>query len=217
LALFTKSYDYFSYFSVKNTEKVDFRLIKILFGSLLVLFNLFQIIKNLINNFLFLLKTHHTDLNFNLKTNFKDLIFQKNNPMLCLSCFLPGKFGKAIKKFSIILGAAIILYSITWAMVLREFGIEPVDASLVNDKLRLVFKAENMSIFQISIIDLNLYDSDDEILDRASDDLPLLIPPYSVRYLTIFFENVEFESVEIILKTMLIKKSFKKKLNKTET
>lgn len=98
-------------------------------------------------------------------------------------------------------------------MILKEFSLNPVAVEIENDLFKIVLKAKNKSIVSIELLDLNLYDSENNMVKKSSEDIPSLISPFSNKYLTIFFENKDFKSVEVVLKTLLIKKKFKNSLN----
>lgn len=135
--------------------------------------------------------------------------------MLCLSLLVPGKAGRVVRRILVPVGAAIILYALCWALILKGLNMKPTDSFVDEDGLIYVgLRVTNKSFGDIEIIDLNVYDKDDRMVAKSTEDLPTLVPKYGSKNIQFLFEPAEFDSVELTVKALFLQRKFKNKMKK---
>lgn len=134
--------------------------------------------------------------------------------MLCLSFLLPGKAGKIIRKIFMPIGAAVILYALCWALILKGLSMEPISSFSDEDTISVKIRAVNRSLGSIEIVDMNVYDEKGRMVPKRTEDLPVLVPSRESRDIQLYFESAEFDSVELTVKVLLLQRKFRNKMKR---
>lgn len=138
-------------------------------------------------------------------------------PMLCLGYFLPGKLGKVFRRVFIPITGVLLAYAVCWAMILKGLDFSMKSAELVDQSTVLLnLDVKNTSFGDINLIDLDFYNQDNNKVGKSSDDLPLLIRRFSSSPLSIAFDIDEYKQVELTVRILGIRKSFKTDMKKKE-
>ncbi|ELA41459.1 uncharacterized protein VICG_01564 [Vittaforma corneae ATCC 50505] len=133
--------------------------------------------------------------------------------MLCLSCLLPGKLGKSVRKIATLVFGVVLVYAVCWALILKGLDFKMQGANLADQKLVLDFLVKNNSFGDITLKNLDFYNNEDEKVNKKTDDLPLLIKKFSAEPLKIGFSLDEYKSVELTVRILGLQKKFKTKIN----
>lgn len=134
--------------------------------------------------------------------------------MLCLSFLLPGKAGKIIRKILMPIGAAVILYALCWALILKGLSMEPISSFSDEDTISVKIRAVNRSLGSIEIVDMNVYDEKGRMVPKRTEDLPVLVPSRESRDIQLYFESAEFDSVELTVKVLLLQRKLRNKMKR---
>lgn len=135
--------------------------------------------------------------------------------LFCLSYLCPGKTGSIVRKFSILLLGIVLVYAVCWALVLKGLKFNPISA-VVKDQQFLVqeIQIENTSYLPIELIDLNFYSQESTVVEKTTEGLPASIKSMGYENIKIITQFVKFEYIEICVRIMGLKKSFKQKIPK---
>lgn len=136
------------------------------------------------------------------------------NPMLCLSCLIPGKAGVIIRKISTLLFCVGLCYVVCWVIIAKGLNFKMQSADLVDQNLVLNILVENNSFGSINLKDLNFYNDEDQLIPKRTADLPMLIEKFSSKPLKLTSKLDEFRFVELTIKILGLQKKFKTKVNK---
>lgn len=137
--------------------------------------------------------------------------------MLCLGYFLPGKAGKIFRRIFIPITGILLAYAICWAMILKGLDFSMKSADLIDQSAVLLnLDVKNTSFGDINLIDLNFYNEDDDKVNKSTSDLPLFIGRFSSSPLSISFDIDEYKKVELTVRILGLKKTFKTDMKKNE-
>lgn len=134
--------------------------------------------------------------------------------MLCLSCLLPGKLGKSVRKLAVLIFGMALVYTICWAVILKGLDFKMQGTNLVDQMLVLDFLVKNDSFGDITLKNLDFYNNEDEKVGKKTSDLPLVIRKFSSEPLRVGFLLDEYKTVEMTIKILGLQKKFKTKINK---
>lgn len=112
------------------------------------------------------------------------------------------------------IGAAVILYALCWALILKGLSMEPISSFSDEDTISVKIRAVNRSLGSIEIVDMNVYDEKGRMVPKRTEDLPVLVPSRESRDIQLYFESAEFDSVELTVKVLLLQRKFRNKMKR---